>query len=392
MKKVDSYLVESTAVKRMIELIQGDEGVKPMKQKAAAELVLEETNVVGNGLGYRTLVRWLTHFYLYLEVPFMTRQRWGQKWAKRMHKGETKMWTREHIAKLRAIVNEDPSLYLAEMCTRLHDWDPKTLHSLSSISRTLKLIGLGRKAIYAKAAQQKEADKQTYIRVLSEALTNPEMLLMLDESNKDRTAAVRRFGWARVGERANWKLLFNCDTRYTFLGAAGCYGFEHRACDLVLHKVSGKEQSDPVDTERYVEYIRDRVVPILGNILLDEPYSVVSMDNCSIHCDSRVRELIEGAGARLIYTAPYSPEIVPIESMFHQWKAFLKKNHEDFQVDWFTVHHLAVDSITPLQGLNYFRMTTLTWLVEDHPLVVLSDPRVQAVLVVAVALAVRDER
>jgi transposase len=57
---------------------------------------------------------------------------------------------------------------------------------------------------------------------------------------------------------------------------------------------------------------------------MQEPNSAVIMDNCSIHIDPRIVKLIEDAGAIIIYSAPYCPEIIPIEYMFNQWKAYLK--------------------------------------------------------------------
>lgn len=41
------------------------------------------------------------------------------------------------------------------------------------------------------------------------------------------------------------------DTRYTFIGAADCFGFVVPACDVVLHKVREKYEDKPVDAERY---------------------------------------------------------------------------------------------------------------------------------------------
>ena len=38
---------------------------------------------------------------------------------------------------------------------------------------------------------------------------------------------------------------------------------------------------------------------------------VVVMDNLSVHKSERVRELIEGAGAQLLYLPPYSPTSTP---------------------------------------------------------------------------------
>ncbi|MBE9065378.1 transposase [Leptolyngbya cf. ectocarpi LEGE 11479] len=50
----------------------------------------------------------------------------------------------------------------------------------------------------------------------------------------------------------------------------------------------------------------------------------VLMDNCSVHLGETVRELIEAAGARLIYLPPYSPDFSPIENCWSKIKSRLK--------------------------------------------------------------------
>lgn len=54
--------------------------------------------------------------------------------------------------------------------------------------------------------------------------------------------------------------------------------------------------------------------------------------------------------------------------MFSKYKAFLNRNYKTFKTDWFRVHSLAIMSITPQMGLNYFKKTTLIDLVDRHPL------------------------
>ena len=56
-----------------------------------------------------------------------------------------------------------------------------------------------------------------------------------------------------------------------------------------------------MDTDRFVEFVRNSLVPFSSNYLREETYSVVIMDNCSIHLDRRVRKLIEGAGAIILF-------------------------------------------------------------------------------------------
>ena len=49
------------------------------------------------------------------------------------------------------------------------------------------------------------------------------------------------------------------------------------------------------------------------------------MDNLSAHKGSRVRELIEGRGCKLLYLPPYSPDYNPLEEAFSKVKGLLRK-------------------------------------------------------------------
>ncbi len=66
-------------------------------------------------------------------------------------------------------------------------------------------------------------------------------------------------------------------------------------------------------------YLREMLVPTLGE------GDVVVMDNLSVHKSERVREMIEGAGASLLYLPPYSPDFNPIEEAFSKIKNLLRK-------------------------------------------------------------------
>jgi transposase len=70
--------------------------------------------------------------------------------------------------------------------------------------------------------------------------------------------------------------------------------------------------------ERFYEYTRDHLVPVLKS------GDVVVWDGLAAHKDSRVRELIEGAGARIVLLPPYSPDMNPIEYAWSLVKRHLR--------------------------------------------------------------------
>ena len=56
---------------------------------------------------------------------------------------------------------------------------------------------------------------------------------------------------------------------------------------------------------------------------------MVLLDNASTHNSDRVVHLIESTGARIIYSALFSPDLNPIEIYFSVYKRYLKKNFDD---------------------------------------------------------------
>jgi transposase len=72
----------------------------------------------------------------------------------------------------------------------------------------------------------------------------------------------------------------------------------------------------------FLAYLKQCLVPTLKR------GDVVIMDNLPVHKAPGVREMIEAAGATLLYLPPYSPDLNPIEQAFSKLKAHLRKAAE----------------------------------------------------------------
>jgi transposase len=89
---------------------------------------------------------------------------------------------------------------------------------------------------------------------------------------------------------------------------------------LSVEKVVASTQvSGSVDGTTFEAFIAQKLVPNLWE------NACVVMDNAKFHQGEMVRELIEQAGANLIYLPPYSPEFSPIENFWSKVKAILRK-------------------------------------------------------------------
>jgi transposase len=73
-----------------------------------------------------------------------------------------------------------------------------------------------------------------------------------------------------------------------------------------------------MDGEMFLAWVGQGLVPQL------QPGDWVIMDNLATHKVSGVRAAIEGAGARLEYLPPYSPDFNPIENLWSKVKEIVR--------------------------------------------------------------------
>lgn len=104
----------------------------------------------------------------------------------------------------------------------------------------------------------------------------------------------------------------------------------------------------PMNGTAFLAYVQQVLVPEL------KPGDIVIMDNLSAHKGSQVRDVIEAAGARLLYLPPYSPDFNPIENAFAQIKAFLRKAAARTIAALWDAIAAAIDAVTPDACANYF--------------------------------------
>ena len=72
------------------------------------------------------------------------------------------------------------------------------------------------------------------------------------------------------------------------------------------------------DTEVFREYIRQVLCPTL------RPGDIVVMDNLTPHKNKETLDLIEQAGAQVLFLPAYSPDLNPIEKMWSKIKQLLR--------------------------------------------------------------------
>jgi transposase len=183
---------------------------------------------------------------------------------------------------------------------------------------------------------------------------DPERLVFIDETWASTNMA-RRCGRCRRGERLRIGVPHGHWKTTTFVAGLTTGGM---IAPWVL--------DGPINRDAFETYVEKVLAPEL------KPGAIVIMDNLSSHKRSRVGEMIEAAGASLLYLPPYTlrcpprqaslggapgqlrPDFNPIEKAFAKLKALLRKAAER-TVDglWAAIGHI-VDLFAPAECKNYF--------------------------------------
>jgi transposase len=140
----------------------------------------------------------------------------------------------------------------------------------------------------------------------NQTLLDPARLVFIDETGTSTNMARLR-GRSKRGQpliskvpHGHWKIT-------TFVAGLRCDAI---TAPFVIDK--------PMNGQIFRTYLEQCLVPTL------QPGDIVVMDNLSSHKSEQVRQIIETAGAQLLYLPPYSPDFNPIEQAFAKLKAHLR--------------------------------------------------------------------
>ena len=167
-----------------------------------------------------------------------------------------------------------------------------------------------KKSLHATEQERPDIARRRYWWQKYQPRLDIERRVFIDETwAKTNMAPIR--GWCRKGERlvarvphGHWKTM-------TFLAGLRCTGI---TAPCVF--------DGPINGESFRLYVEQILVPSLKR------GDIVIMDNLGSHKGEAIRAIIKGAGARLLFLPPYSPDLNPIEQVFAKLKHLLRKASE----------------------------------------------------------------
>jgi transposase len=359
--KITDYNIQATALNEAMSFMGMDfwsySWGDRRRYRWSASLLQAVRNACGYNVSYHTLKRWISYYHKYGEVPAKSKRH--RPTIKGIRTTKCYHFQLKHLRALQEIIEEQPQLYLDEIQVELFSKTGR-LWSTSTIWSKLHTLGYSLKKAVFRAKQQQEQEVNDYMIRLNDRVMHPRQVLFIDETARGALASRRGRAWSLVGITpiVDAPMVREFDKRYTLIAACNWDGFIIPACNIV-EREQGKTDNNPergtVDADRFEEYLREFIVPVLGKAVNEEANSIVVMDNASIHNSEKVRDIIEETGAFLIYTAPYSPEYNPIEYMFGEYKKALKRLSHDGSRNWLDVHHEALHSVTPSMAKEFYK-------------------------------------
>jgi transposase len=221
--------------------------------------------------------------------------------------------------KIRSMFAEAPTLTLRTAEAELKDDADGRLHmSRESVRRvlgepsaessTLPLFSWKRTHAVAPAAEEERVkeDRIRFIQELQEHRTQGHAWVFVDETSWN-VECVRRYGWAPVGEKAT-------------VDRPPAFGSLTAIASISDSGVGHTEIiRGPVCGDVFSSYIQRLLASLRGR-----GTQCIVLDNATIHHAS-APQTIASARHCIVFNAPYSPALNPIEQVFGIWKARVEK-------------------------------------------------------------------
>lgn len=266
---------------------------------------------------------------------------WGQCYPpSTVRLGRPPLLRQAQIEGLAEYLKGRPSAYLDEMQLFLYE-DYDVIASLPTVWRALMKLNYSRKLATKKAREQSEPLRRVYRARMQQY--KAEQVIAIDESACNERTGDRKYGWSRVNTPVELEYSMRRSERWSLLPAMTVNGY---LCYTIFQGA--------ITSEIMEDFLERSVLPHTT-----PGYSVIVLDNASIHRSPRVRELCAMYEVQLEYLPPYSPDYNPIEKSFKQLKSWIKK-HSDEQAmydDFYYFLEYAVERVlTEIDCRSWFWM------------------------------------
>lgn len=182
----------------------------------------------------------------------------------------------------------------------------------SSVSRLLQRNGWSRKSIELRSMHRCEPLWRAYVEAMADYPADD--LIFIDESIFNEKTGWRRTAYAPISDIARYQGNIERGASWSVLPAMSINGY--LPCTRI--------ERGYLNRQDFLYWLEEQLFPAI--LAIYGPCSkVIVMDNCSIHTNRDVEELINAHGHLVKYLPPYSPDYNPIMLSFSVLKSWVRR-------------------------------------------------------------------
>lgn len=255
-----------------------------------------------------------------------------------------KKFTQEEKEEICNLIDEDCTMTLNQIKTKLLEQNPQLQVSLSTIDRATKEFHYSVKRVSFVPERRNTPDtiqsRFHYAVQYNRIMINREKLFFIDEFGIQVNSR-RSYGRSQKNNRAN-KVKAQLRGRNYSIAAAMCIN------SLYLFTI----QDRPYNAAHFAEFLTS-LIDHLAEDHIQGAYFV--MDNVGFHKADEIQQLIRAHGHESVFLPPYSPFLNPIEELFNQWKTIIRRSQPTDEDQLYAQIHNASEDITQEHCQNYIR-------------------------------------
>jgi hypothetical protein len=149
---------------------------------------------------------------------------------------------------LKALLGQDPTLYLDELQNELLV-RRGTAVTIPTLLRSLRHLHFSRKSVSVRALERNDLDCSVYMNHFAEVISDPAMVMFIDEAARNKKNPSRKMGWSLRGRWCTQKRCFVRGQRFSILPVLTMDG-------IIAHDII----PGSVTSDLFVRFLREHVV------------------------------------------------------------------------------------------------------------------------------------
>jgi transposase len=163
-------------------------------------------------------------------------------------RGRSRILSSVDLDLVKSLLGQDPTMYLDELQDELFTRRGVVV-SIPTLLRSLRRLHFSRKFASICALERNDMDRAIYMNNFAEMVTDPAMVMFIDEAARNKKNPSRKMGWSLKGRRAIQRRCFIRGQRFSILPVLTLDG-------IIAHDII----PGSVTSDLFIKFLREHVV------------------------------------------------------------------------------------------------------------------------------------